>query len=180
MRNFSRSKGWRIGALSFTPIWTLGWKGGCPDRARPLGRGDFDAPGSKPTNQSPKCAKIPVTKAKYIRILLQRMPMQPTHVARWRRWCAFLSLFAFLTTAVIHAGHISQENGYTPNPQVSSPSGAGSICPTCIALHASQAQARFQTGVLELMVRRAPAMARESAGTPPRISRLFVRPPPAS
>jgi len=106
--------------------------------------------------------------------------MHPTRVESWRRWCTFVSLFALLTAAVVHAGHITQDGRYTPDTQVSSESPTGNICPVCIALHASQTQARFQTGAPQLMVRRAPAMVRERAGVPPRISRLFVRPPPAS
>jgi hypothetical protein len=91
-----------------------------------------------------------------------------------------LSLFAFLATAVIHAGHIPDPGLYSPDTQVSSQAATGNICPACIALHASKAQARFQTDAPEIMVRRAAAMIRESAGVPPRVSRLFVRPPPAS
>lgn len=106
--------------------------------------------------------------------------MQPTHIARWKRGCAFFALFAFLATAVIHAGHITSEGGYTADLQVSSTSATGGICPVCIALHASRVEARFQTAAPELMVRRAAAMVRERRGTPPRIARLFVRPPPAS
>lgn len=107
------------------------------------------------------------------------MPMQPTHIAAWRRWCAFLSVFAFLATAVVHAGHIPKEDGSAPDPELTSQSATG-ICPACIALHASKAQPRFQTGAAQRILRRTSAMVRESAGVPPRISRLFVRPPPAS